>query len=87
MSIIEVQLQVLGDKEVESELEFQREIKDLQPIIARKVKERLLREILSIFRVVNTFYKRILSRKLSQELAKTQEMERINVKTYMGLTE
>ena len=87
MSIIEVQLQVLGDKEVESELEFQREIKDLQPIIARKVKERLLREILSIFRVVNTFYKRILSQKLSQELAKTQEMERINVKTYTELTE
>ena len=87
MSIIEVQLQVLGDKEVESELEFLREIKDLQPIIARKVKERLLREILSIFRVVNTFYKRILSQKLSQELAKTQEMERINVKTYTELTE
>ena len=87
MSIIEVQLQVLGDKEVESELEFQREIKDLQPIIARKVKERLLREILSIFRVVNMFYKRTLSQKLSQELAKTQEMERINVKTYTELTE
>ena len=46
MSIIEVQLQVLVDREVESVLESQREIKDLRPTIARKVKERQLREIL-----------------------------------------
>ena len=78
---------MLEDKEAEYEFEFQREIKDLRPTIAKKVKERLLREILSISRVVNTFYKRISSQKLSQELANTQELEQINVKTYMALTE
>ena len=86
MSILEGQLQVLEDKEVEYEFESQREIKDLQPTIAKKAKE-LLREILSISRVVSTFYKRISSQKLSQELANTQELEQINVKTYMALTE
>ena len=78
---------MLVDKEVGYEFESQREIKDLQQTIAKKVKERLLREILSISRVVSTFYKRISSQKLSQELANTQELEQINVKTYMSLTE
>ena len=86
MSILEEQLQVLEDKEVGYEFEFQREIKDLRPTIAKKAKE-LLREILSISRVASTFYKRISYQKLSQELANTQELEQINVKTYMGLTE
>ena len=86
MSMLEGQLQVLEDKGVEYEFESQREIKDLQPTIAKKAKE-LLREILSISRVVSTFYKRISSQKLSQELANTQELEQINVKTYMALTE
>ena len=85
--MLEGQLQVLEDKEAGYELESQREIKDLRPIIAKKVKERQLREILSISRVVSTFYKRILSLKLSQELANTLGLEQINVKTYMGLTE
>ena len=87
ISMQEGQLQVLEDKEAEYELESLREIKDLRPIIAKKVKERQLREILSISRVVSTFYKRILSLKLSQELANTLGLEQINVKTYMGLTE
>ena len=87
ISMLEGQLQVLEDKEAGYELESQREIKDLRPIIAKKVKERQLREILSISRVVSTFYKRILSLKLSQELANTLGLEQINVKTYMGLTE
>ena len=87
ISMLEGQLQVLEDKEAGYELESLREIKDLRPIIAKKVKERQLREILSISRVVSTFYKRILSLKLSQELANTLGLEQINVKTYMGLTE
>lgn len=87
ISMLEGQLQVLEDKEAGYELESQREIKDLRPIIAKKVKERQLREILSISREVSTFYKRILSLKLSQELANTLGLEQINVKTYMGLTE
>ena len=87
ISMQEGQLQVLEDKEAGYELESLREIKDLRPIIAKKVKERQLREILSISRVVSTFYKRILSLKLSQELANTLGLEQINVKTYMGLTE
>ena len=87
MSILEGQLQVLEDKEVGYESESQKEIKDLRLTIAKKVKEPLLREILSISRVVSTFYKRIFSQKLSQELANTQELEQINVKTYMALTE
>ena len=87
ISMQEGQLQVLEDKEAGYELESQREIKDLRPIIAKKVKERQLREILSISREVSTFYKRILSLKLSQELANTLGLEQINVKTYMGLTE
>ena len=87
MSILEGQLQVLEDKEVGYEFESQREIKDLQQTIAKKVKERLLREILSIFKAVSTFYKRIISQKLSQELVNTQEPEQINVKTYTGPTE
>ena len=78
---------MLVDKEEGYEFESQREIKDLRRTIAKKVKERLLREILSISRVVSTFYKRISSQKLSQELANTQELEQINVKTYMALTE
>ena len=87
ISMLEGQLQVLEDKEAGYELESLREIKDLRPIIAKKVKERQLREILSISREVSTFYKRILSLKLSQELANTLGLEQINVKTYMGLTE
>lgn len=87
ISMQEGQLQVLEDKEAGYELESLREIKDLRPIIAKKVKERQLREILSISREVSTFYKRILSLKLSQELANTLGLEQINVKTYMGLTE
>ena len=85
--MLEGQLQVLEGKEAGYELESLREIKDLRPIIAKKVKERQLREILSISREVSTFYKRILSLKLSQELANTLGLEQINVKTYMGLTE
>ena len=87
MSIQEEQPQALEDKEAGSELEFRKEIKDLLQIIAKKAKEQQLREILSISRVASTFYKRILSRKLSQELANTQELEQINVKAYMVLTE
>ena len=87
ISMQEGQLQVLEDKEAGYELESLREIKDLRPIIAKKVKERQLREILSISREVSTFYKRTLSLKLSQEVANIQELEQINVKTYMGLTE
>ena len=87
MSIQEGQPQALEDKEAESELEFQKEIKDLLQIIAKKAKEQQLREILSISRVASTFYKRILSQKLSQELANTQELEQTNAKTYMVLTE
>ena len=87
MSMLEGQLQVLGGKVAGSELESQREIKDLWQIIAKKAREPQLREILSIFKVASTFYKRIISQKLSQELVNTQEPEQINVKTYTGPTE
>ena len=87
MSMLEGQLQVLVGKAAEFELEFQREIKDLWQIIAKKAREPQLREILSIFKVASTFYKRIISQKLSQELVNTQEPEQINVKTYTGPTE
>ena len=87
MWIQEEQPQALEDKEAGSELEFRKEIKDLLQIIAKKAKEQQLREILSISRVASTFYKRILSQKLSQELANTQELEQTNAKTYMVLTE
>ena len=87
MWIQEEQPQALEDKEAGSELEFRKEIKDLLQIIAKKAKEQQLREILSISRVASTFYKRILSQKLSQELANTQELEQINVKIFMVLTE
>ena len=87
MSILEGQLQVLEDKEAGYESESQRETKDLRPIIAKKVKERQLRETLSISKVASTFYRRISCQKLSQELANTQELEQINVKTYMDLTD
>ena len=86
-SMLEGQLQVLGGKVAGSELESQREIKDLWQIIAKKAREPQLREILSIFKVASTFYKRIISQKLSQELVNTQEPEQINVKTYTGPTE
>ena len=87
MSMLEGQLQVLVGKAAEFELGFQREIKDLWQIIAKKAREPQLREILSIFKAVSTFYKRIISQKLSQELVNTQEPEQINVKTYTGPTE
>ena len=87
MSMLEGQLQVPGGKVAGSELESQREIKDLWQIIAKKAREPQLREILSIFKVASTFYKRIISQKLSQELVNTQEPEQINVKTYTGPTE
>ena len=87
MSMLEGQLQVLVGKAAEFELGFQREIKDLWQIIAKKAREPQLREILSIFKAVSTFYKRIISQKLSQELVNTQELEQINVKTYTGPTE